>query len=142
MEKQDPHFDIGHNQRQFVYNPYESFIEQQLEMYTLILDRLKKLESAVDWLVEQQIEQRKRHYRLSNRLLSIYHRQLDDLDLQSDAFELLQEQNSDISRLRRSLRNHRYTMNEFVFNSQEDTQDIIKMLENLQKRKLDDSGDQ
>lgn len=132
------------NQKQFVWNPHVSFMQEQQKTNVYLQDAVARLETLSQKLLktvqQQKHVQRFRHDEMEERLGGICNT-LKEASARQDAIQgEISKQMEAVFRLRRSLQNHRMSMNEFTVHQYDDLYDILDMLDkiNLHNKKMGD----
>lgn len=132
QEKED---DALTNQKQFVWNPYISFMKEQQMINTHLVDSVNRLEAICGKLLmavnSQKQTHRNRYYDLQDRVYDM-HEKLREASIRQDSIsEELGKQGEAVFRLRRNLQNHRMSMHEFTINQYDDLHDVLDMLDQI-----------
>lgn len=132
------------NQKQFVWNPHVSFMQEQQKTNVHLQDAVARVEALSQKLLktvqQQKHVQRFRHDELEEQMESIYNT-LREATTQQDAIHHeISKQAETVVRLRRSLQTHRQSMSEFTVHQYDDLCDILDMLNTINKhnKKLGD----
>lgn len=132
------------NQKQFVWNPHVSFMQEQQQANVHLQDAVARVEALSQKLLktvqQQKHVQRFRHDEMEERMGSIYKTLLEATTQQDAIHHEISKQAETVFRLRRSLQNHRLSMNDFAVHQYDDLDAILDMLDkiNAHNKKMGD----